>query len=577
MFAVAITNQPLKVSEKGINRKEFEQKDRVVTVCIDDLFTELEQIGEYLQITEVPFNKKRARLNTKFLSRVVVDVKNETIEIFNPTISGRTIYYYIQNGSEFYCSTHIFLLRSLGVKLEENREVLPEFFVYRSVMPPNTLYRGIKKMSFGERLKFSLSNGEISVKSSHFVFSEPKIREESIDKIARKVSDILSNSIASIKPAKSDIALLLSGGLDSSILFKLSKDILDINRTFSTDYPFLDSTGNIEKRYSLSASKALGAEHSFVEFTVEDYLRGFIEAIDAAEEPLHHLQSGLIYLLFKKGIPDRFHTIISGLGADVLFGFDLHNEIFACNSPRYRVLSSLPGIKIPVKLMVRLTGRGEGIYQKIKLRNILKNSINIGNPTHVIWELGAYGSEQWAMKYFGCSYDDIINSRFRAINKYRNHSLYDLISILGTIDLIRATLEIWNKLAEKNKKMIYNPFCEEELLNYSMSIPWDIKLQKPKNVLRHVARLLKVPEFIITRRKSGFGMGAEAWAVKGGAFEPLIPLCNGIFEREKMVQLQSTDPKKSMTFWNILNYCIWKRLFIYNESVDDLVEELNAK
>ena len=577
MFAVAITNQPLKVSEKGINIKEFEQKGRVITVYTDDLFTELEQIGENLQITEVPFNKKRARLNTKFLSRVVVDVKNETIEIFNPTISGRTIYYYIQNGSEFYCSTHIFLLRSLGVNLEENRDVLPEFFVYRYVMPPNTLYRGIKKMSFGERLKFSLSNGGISVKSSHFVFPEPKKREESIDKIARKVSDILSNSIASIKPAKSDIALLLSGGLDSSILFKLSKDILDINRTFSTDFPFLDSRGDIEKRYSLSASKALGAEHSHVEFTVEDYLRGFIEAIDAAEEPIHHLQSVLIYLLFKKGIPDRFHTIISGLGADVLFGFDLHNELFVCNSPRYRVLSSLPGIKIPVKLMVRLTGRGKGICHTIRLRDILKNSIDIGKPNHVIWELGAYGSVQWTMKYFDCSYEHIINSRFRAINEYRNYSLYDLISILGIIGGARAALEIWNKLAEKNKKMNYYPFCEEELLNYSMSIPWDIKLQKPKNVLRHVARLLKVPEFIITRSKSGFGMGAEAWAVKGGAFEPLIPLCKGIFEREKMVQLQSTDPEKSMTFWNILNYCIWKRLFIYNESVDDLVEELNVK
>ena len=573
MFAVAITNQPLKVSEKGFDIKEFEHKGRVITVYTDDLFTELEQIGENLQITEVPL-KKSARLTTKFLSRVVVDLKQETIEIFNPTISGRTIYYHIQNGCEFYCSTHIFLLRSLGVNLEENREVLPEFFVYRCVMPPNTLYRGIKKMSFGERLKFSLSNGGISVKSSHFVFPEQKIREESIDKISRKVLDILSNSIASIKSAKSDIALLLSGGLDSSILFKLSKDILDIDRTFSTDYPFLDSTGDIEKRYSLSASKALGAEHSFVEFTVEDYFRGFIEAIDAAEEPLHHLSSVLLYLLFKKGIPEGFHTIISGLGADNIFGLDLHNKIFAFNSPRYRVLSSLPRIEIPVKLMIWLTGRGKGIYQKIRLRDMLKNSIDIGNPKHVIWELGAYGSEQWTTEYLDCSYDDIINSRFRAINKYRNHSLYDLISILGIIGSVRATFEIWNKLAEKNKKMIYYPYCEEELLNYSLAIPWDIKLQKPKNVLRHVAYLLKVPEFIITRQKRGFGMGAEAWAVKGGAFEPLIPLCTGIFEREKIVQLQSTDPKKSMTFWNILNYCIWKRLFIYNESVDDLVEEL---
>ena len=70
MFAIAITNQPLNVSEKEINVKEFEQKDRVITVCTDDLFTELEQIGENLQITEVPFNRKKVRLNTKILSKV---------------------------------------------------------------------------------------------------------------------------------------------------------------------------------------------------------------------------------------------------------------------------------------------------------------------------------------------------------------------------------------------------------------------------------------------------------------------------------------------------------------------------
>jgi len=577
MFAIAITNQPLKIADNEFDIKEFEQKGRVVTVCTGDLFTELEQIEEGFQITEYIANKQKVIPNTKILSRVIVDMKQTTIKIFNQTISGRTIYYLIQNEREFYCSTHIFLLRNFGIKLEENREVLPEFFIYRYVMPPNTLYKGIKKMFFGERLKFSFTNEKFSViGSSHFVFPESKIREKSIDKISKKVVDILSNSIASLKPAKSDSALLLSGGLDSSILFKLSKDILDINRTFSTDYPFLGLKGDVEKRNALSASKALGAEHSYIEFTVEDYLRGFIEAIHVAEEPLHHLQSVLLYLLFKKGIPDEFHTIINGQGADGIFGLNLHNRIFACNSLHYRALSSIIG-KNAIKLMIWLTGHGKGISDTIRLKDILKNSIDIGNPNHVIWELGAYGSEQWTMKYFDCSYNDIINTRFRAINEYRNYNIYDLISILDIIGDVRATSEIWNKLAEKNKKMIYYPFCEEELLNYSLSIFWDIKLQKPKNVLRHVAHALKVPEFIITRKKSGFGMGAEAWAVKGGAFEPLIPLCTGIFEKKEILQLQSTDPKKSMTFWNILNYCIWKRLFIYNDSVDDLVGELNIK
>ena len=37
--------------------------------------------------------------------------------------------------------------------------------------------------------------------------------------------------------------------------------------------------------------------------------------------------------------------------------------------------------------------------------------------------------------------------------------------------------------------------------------------------------------------------------------------------------MQSTEPKKSMTFWNMLNYSIWKRLCIKNEPIEILLEE----
>ncbi len=98
---------------------------------------------------------------------------------------------------------------------------------------------------------------------------------------------------------------------------------------------------------------------------------------------------------------------------------------------------------------------------------------------------------------------------------------------------------------------------------------------EPKSILRGVARQLELADFIIFRPKSGFGVNVKKWVEKDGVFEPLIPLISKVFNEKQIRKMQSTDPKKAMTFWNMLNYAIWKRLFINNEPLEILLEELN--
>ena len=86
---------------------------------------------------------------------------------------------------------------------------------------------------------------------------------------------------------------------------------------------------------------------------------------------------------------------------------------------------------------------------------------------------------------------------------------------------------------------------------------------------------MEVPEFIITRPKTGFAIKDKHWAERGNIFEPLVPLAKKVFDEKQIRDMQSTDPKKAMTYWNILNYSIWKRLCINNEPVEILLDELN--
>ena len=102
-----------------------------------------------------------------------------------------------------------------------------------------------------------------------------------------------------------------------------------------------------------------------------------------------------------------------------------------------------------------------------------------------------------------------------------------------------------------------------------------LKLKK-RNILRkEIARRANIPDFIINRPKSSFGIRPEYWSKKGGVFEPLIPLVSKVIDEKYIRSMQTQQSKKAMIFWNMLNYSIWKRLCIDNDPLNILLEELN--
>jgi hypothetical protein len=240
----------------------------------------------------------------------------------------------------------------------------------------------------------------------------------------------------------------------------------------------------------------------------------------------------------------------------------------------YELLATAP-LKAILGVISMLTRRGKGFVNMID--NLSKFNIEhpLSDPSNLIWSWHAYGSKEWACEYFKITEQEIIEGRYDLIKRFRNRPIYDvwsLCSLLGDEDL---TLSIWTRIGEGDGKVLYSPFYDRRVLDYVFSIPWELKLKRPENILRKViARKCEVPEFILHRPKSGFGVRTKQWSQEGGVFEPLVPLASKVFDEKQIRRMQSSDPKRSMTFWNILNYAIWKRLHIANESLDLLREEL---
>ena len=570
MFLIAITKDEIANNFKSRFIEEFKIYPFIVTILTDNFLSKFVSEPNGFSVIESPIASS-SDYRTIVFSQISYDESNRIFTVFKPTISGRAIYYYLSKEGEFFCSTHIWLLRNAGVPINENVKLLPEFFIYRYIIPPQTLYENIRQLIIGEKLGVKFVNEKCKIVSTDSY--RPPISQEKescgIETIVENTLDFLEGSVQLLSPCKKQISILLSGGLDSSILFKMCQKKFDVDYTFSTGYPFENVGKNIEMDYALSAADAFQIKHKYFAATTKQYLHGFLEGILAAEEPLHHLQSVMFYLLFAEGIQKNKNIVISGQGADGVFGLPFHRSIFY--SEKFKLLSKYPFLKL-LKFTSHLTGKGKGIS-----RSLNNFSLPISDTNNILWSLGNYGCEDWVCKYFNAKKFDIIEGRYNVIKPFENFSIYDRISILDLLGEVSVTQSIWSKLGESHGKILYYPFVDTNLLNYIFSIPWGIKLKKPKNILRNVARQLEIPKFIINRPKSAFGIQAKSWSEKKGALSPLVSLAAKVIDEKQICSMQSSEPTKAMTFWNMLNYSIWKRLCINNEPLEILLEELDEK
>ncbi|MCF4102651.1 asparagine synthase-related protein [Gillisia sp. M10.2A] len=575
MYIIKISNKkkdfcfPELENEKIIYFENF-----IININYDDFLNNYKESTTEVSFVETPTGKSslRAQDNSELdFVKMLLNKVTGNLEIEKKILSGRKVYYHYSENQIIF-SSHINLLRKAGVELIENSEILPEFFVHRFVTAPNTFYKNIYQLKPSETIVIKFSNRTLDlVKDVDYSPFKKSSNKELVyshgDNYQEKIKKLLEKSLTNLSPVKDRVTSMLSGGLDSSILYKILYHKFNISTSFSTCYPF-DNKKIGEAQYAKTAADYFKADHQHKDFSNNDYVRGVIESIYLAEEPLFHLQTVMFNLLFKN-MPNN-KIVISGQGADGFFGSPSHNRLYNSNKLKYRLLSFSPLPKIIWKF---------GNYNLSKELNIAKRYRNtrylpLKDKNHFIWSIGNQGDKKWVAKYFKVSEEEINSNRLQLVESLSDKSMYEIMTSLDFIGDKSATEGIWSKIAEAHKNIIYYPFNNEELIKYNMSLPWNLKLKTMKGLLHYVARQNDVPDFIINRKKKGFFVSPTDW-LSHGIMNSLIPLAGKVIDIEVLKELQETS--KGFLFWNFLNYAIWKRLFINNESVDSLINELDLK
>jgi asparagine synthase (glutamine-hydrolysing) len=221
-------------------------------------------------------------------------------------------------GEDFFISSEISALLSLDLFNGHHisQDGLKEYLTLGHCLSPHTIIENIYSLQPG--FKGTMANGPktLELKSyfhlnSLFNIKESSFSKMSFDEVKKDIKKTLIETVRRHMIADVPIGMMLSGGIDSSVLACLmSKEMRDVNLHTWT-LGFEDKYGSFdERKISRKISEKIKSHHSEVIVTEENFKDNFEEFIEAIDVPS---VDGLNTFFITKTIGKNQKIVISGM------------------------------------------------------------------------------------------------------------------------------------------------------------------------------------------------------------------------------------------------------------------------
>lgn len=238
---------------------------------------------------------------------VALLLENRSILLISGKTPGASLYYHFNKNHELFFATELKAFPRHLRKMKQFEELDLEEL---DADPSLTWLESVFRILPGTFLYFDLENPP-SVTQYHSVWG-------SIDKMDEgEAADELSKSLRKVMRSHGGkkVACLVSGGLDSSIVALISREVFKEVILYT-----LGNESNNEFTYVDIISRHLGLESRRIEFSEFGFLKSFIEVVLLME---HCFSIFLEYVVPVHIAYKEMHsedTIVSGYGADIIFG-----------------------------------------------------------------------------------------------------------------------------------------------------------------------------------------------------------------------------------------------------------------
>jgi asparagine synthase (glutamine-hydrolysing) len=251
-------------------------------------------------------------------SFAIYDTKKNNLFLARDRIGIKPLYYTLNN-NEFRFSSSMNGLINKNEKPQINPIALHYQFTLHSVVPaPHTIISGIQKLEPGHTLKITQS-GE-SYLNKYFDINEVEIKNHKEQEIIDHSTYLLKKAVEKrVNIADVPVGILLSGGLDSSLITALAKKIKEQIDTYSIGFNTVNEEVGNEFYYSDLVAKNFKTSHIKYKINDDELFSNLDLVISNMSEPMFSQDSSAFFLLSNR-VSKNNKVVLSGQGADEVFG-----------------------------------------------------------------------------------------------------------------------------------------------------------------------------------------------------------------------------------------------------------------
>ncbi|MEW5837253.1 MAG: N-acetylglutaminylglutamine amidotransferase [Pseudomonadota bacterium] len=229
--------------------------------------------------------------------------------------------YYTQDAARLrFASNSQALLRAGGVDTSLDAVALHHQFTLHAVVPaPRTVLNGVRKLPPAHILRIEQDGAQSLHRYWELTAQRPADALSERDWVEALRGKLLETTARHQAIADVPVGVLLSGGLDSSLLVGLLAEHGTLPRTFSIGFEDQPEEKGSEFEYSDLVVERFATQHSKIVIPNGEVLKRLPEAVDAMAEPMVGQDAVAFYLLSEQ-VSRHVKVVQSGQGADEVFG-----------------------------------------------------------------------------------------------------------------------------------------------------------------------------------------------------------------------------------------------------------------
>ncbi|MFH0965720.1 MAG: asparagine synthase (glutamine-hydrolyzing) [Planctomycetota bacterium] len=471
--------------------------------------------------------------------------------------------YYARAGSDFIFASEIkaFLFHP-RFRAELDEDALDEYLLFRYCARERTLFKGVRQLPPGCSLMVRAGKEETT---EYWSIPPPEAAAPPAEKEAlESLEPLLRDSVRLHLVADVPVGMQLSGGVDSSLITRLSADEHS-GRLDAFTVTFREP-GYSEEPYARFVSSACDATLH----TVELDSRFFFESLKLLtwhlDEPMMHPNAAGVYLVNRLA-RSKVKVLLSGEGADEVFGGYDHWQTF-----RRLLLRRLPARRLLGPLLNRYP------FKRYARCRTLALAVDHDSPEELAVWLKAYTSSRDFRALYGhsprqalsCRIDDLAAGEGELLERCLRYEQRNyLVSLLTRQDKMSMACGMEDRV----------PFVDHRLAE--LAARWPIRFKIGERVGKPMLRSLAeryFPADFVRRTKWGFGVPVFRWFAAPEA-QPLFQTAlDGFLVRSGRLAPDAVrdlvrrarsgrDLAAANTLWTILAFECWFELLIEGKGV----------